>query len=1132
MTRLTRRDRVLIAICIAVAAACSAIIARYFHSAFPEASIDFKVDRNSSRPIAEKLLAAQHADVRDMKHAVRFDGDAQGRIFLERALGLDRAQRVLREDVRVWYWHHRWFKPLVEEELSVDVAPTGEIVGFTHKLPEDRAASGAVNPLAFLQSIGVRDRLTLVSTSERKLPRRIQRIYTFESERIRPAGAAYRHTVTADGDVITRYTQELKVPDAWVRSYSELRSKNAAAGSVDTILMFGLAIGGIVIFIVKLRRGDLSLRFLLAIGAATVVIVALVTLNSMPSQFAWYDTTESYGSFIGRLIFFNGILPCLGAAILLMVICGAGEVLYRERLPQHLAIPRLWTRKALASKRVFLSLILGYALVPLFIAYQVVFYLVAQRFGAWAPAEVPYDEMLNTVLPWAAVLFAGFFPALSEEFLSRAFSIPFLQRFVRSRWFAIILSGFIWGFGHSTYPNQPFWIRGVEVGIAGVVAGLLMERFGLLPLLIWHYTIDAVYTATLLFASGNTYYVVSAGVASLIFSIPLVASIVLYIRNKGFVDDDDLSNATMPVSPPPQKDEAAVVAAQFPEAMRLTTTRVYVCVALVIIAALAMYVRPSSPSDAIDYRITKEQAKTIATWHVQRPFARIIATPVEGFRSWNRDDPREDGGAPGPFDAIAATYLVHKGVPVSELTKIFTGKIEAGTWMVRFLTPLQKEEVFVEVDPRTSRVVGFHKYQDEDNPGPSLAQPVALALASRAFRTYGLDPQQFELKESLSYLQRHRVDWLFHFDERKPLGPGAYRRVTVRVAGADVTQFNKTIKVPESVYREATTTTLLNFTLYVLKIVGAIALLAIIIAGLVIASRKRGLPWRRALRWTLVLSIIPIAASAVQYESTLFGYSTSVAWETFRVSLVTKFIVDVGLQVGLIFLALAGLEAAVPYAFSVVTAAGRARFGKSAAIAALTAISAIVIAGAAARAVAHAMPWVGEVDVIAPDNVATWLPALTEGGAALTAAVVVAGAVALYSLTLKRWAAPITIVALFFVSLDPLVNARQTPVMLARALVVAVLAWVLARYVLGRNPLAWPLFVFVTLTLQSAAGLARNSRPDLLANALALVVFAGAAIVWMWRSNDRISRIASAPLEVQPLPGIPGERGESDVHLP
>ena len=142
------------------------------------------------------------------------------------------------------------------------------------------------------------------------------------------------------------------------------------------------------------------------------------------------------------------------------------------------------------------------------------------------------------------------------------------------------------------------------------------------------------------------------------------------------------------------------------------------------------------------------------------------------------------------------------------------------------------------------------------------------------------------------------------------------------------------------------------------------------------ASRNHGLPWRRALRWTLVLSIIPIAGIATRYESMLFGYATSVAWETFRVSLITQFLTTAGLQIGAIFLALAGLEAAVPYALSVVRSEGRERFGKSAVVAAVSAISILVLVDVAARFVAHAMPWVGEVGLSAPSEVATLLPGL------------------------------------------------------------------------------------------------------------------------------------------------------------
>jgi hypothetical protein len=433
--RLRDEDRLLIAICVAVVLASVAIVVRYFDSAFPQVALEFRFDRKSSRAIAEKVLAAQGLDTAGMKHAVQFDSDDTARIFLERSLGLAEANRVATEEIRIYTWHHRWFRPLVEEEFSVDVAPTGEIIGFAHRIPEDRAAPPPDSrpPAQFLSSIGVNVAdLNLVEQSERKLPHRTQRIYTWESSSIRPAGAQYRHTLTIDGNIVTSYAQHLRVPDAWERSYRELRSKNMAAGQVDLIFLVATMVAAVVVFIIRLRRGDLSLRFLLSIAVASIVLVGATALNSLPAQIAHYDTTTSYPAFLGQIVF-QTALSSVGTAMILIVICGAGEVLYRQRLPGQLAIPRLWTRRALASRRVFVGLVIGYTLVPLFIAYQVVFYLTAHRFGAWAPAEVPYDEMMNSAFPWVAVLFAGFFPAFSEEFLSRAFSIPLIQRLVRSR---------------------------------------------------------------------------------------------------------------------------------------------------------------------------------------------------------------------------------------------------------------------------------------------------------------------------------------------------------------------------------------------------------------------------------------------------------------------------------------------------------------------------------------------------------------------------------------------------------------------------------------------------------------------------------------------------------------------------
>jgi len=81
--------------------------------------------------------------------------------------------------------------------------------------------------------------------------------------------------------------------------------------------------------------------------------------------------------------------------------------------------------------------------------------------------------------------------ASAEEFWFRLFAIPLLGRFVRWRWLAIVIPAFVWGFLHATYPQQPGYIRGIEVGLIGVAAGFLMTRFGIVATLVWHYTVDA-----------------------------------------------------------------------------------------------------------------------------------------------------------------------------------------------------------------------------------------------------------------------------------------------------------------------------------------------------------------------------------------------------------------------------------------------------------------------------------------------------------------------------------------------------------------------------------------------------------------------------------------------------------------
>ena len=147
--RLTRRDWTFIAICLAVAVASLLVITRWFGVAFPEASIDFEYDRAESRTAGAALLRELGLDTGGMKHAVTFESDDLARIYLERTLGLERANRVMADEALVWYWRHRWFRPLQEEvadylDLLRRIVEQGQTAGVFRRTLHPQLVAKAV----------------------------------------------------------------------------------------------------------------------------------------------------------------------------------------------------------------------------------------------------------------------------------------------------------------------------------------------------------------------------------------------------------------------------------------------------------------------------------------------------------------------------------------------------------------------------------------------------------------------------------------------------------------------------------------------------------------------------------------------------------------------------------------------------------------------------------------------------------------------------------------------------------------------------------------------------------------------------------------------------------------------------
>ena len=730
----------------------------------------------------------------------------------------------------------------------------------------------------FLSTRVHRDLSTLdfVEDSAVTLKNRTDRTYTWKERSFNLADATIRIEVEIAGNEVTAYREYLKVPEQWTRDYRRLRSKNELAQQADTAAMGLLMAGVCVVLVLRARRYDIRWRRAAIVGLIGMLLSFCASLNQMPLAEFEYPTTDSYSSFLVRQLL-NALLGALAAGGFLFILAAAAEPLYREAYPGQVSLGNLFTFRGLRTKRFFLGAILGITLTAIFVAYQTGFYIAAYQYGAWSPADVPYNDLLNTRFPWAYVLFGGFFPAVFEEFLFRMAAIPLLRKVLKSGVAAVVLAAFIWGFGHSSYPQQPFYIRGVEVGIGGVALGLVMLRWGILPTLVWHYSVDAMYSAMLLLRSHSAYLRFSGAASAGVIVLPAALALVAYWRYGGFEPVTGLFNANETPPPPPVPEPAAVVPP--PAATRHPlSARVRVAAAAIFVAGLLLLRIPTpGVGDHPRYQLTTEQvlAASDASLRLRGIDPTAFQHVVYPNTHWDGDD------------SVAGKYLLERR-PVSDVARLFERYRPIQYWVTRYFKPLDAEQLLVAIHPETAKVLGYYHSLPEDRPGADIDEAGARAIASSFAAAMGTDTTGMELKEAKSEKKKARRD--YNFEWAAPPGDprnadDAVYRVEVEVDGDRPVMFRSHWKIPEEFERAREQSNFYSILATVLVMGIAAAGVVCCIFLVIIEVRAGHTPWRAIVISAVAGGIIGAVRAILSFNLSLKGYSTEMPFEIYRTSL-------------------------------------------------------------------------------------------------------------------------------------------------------------------------------------------------------------------------------------------------------
>ena len=903
---------------------------KFYFRAFPEASVNFKVSRAEALTRAKQFMAGMGEDPSRYESSIVFNVDDNGKTYLERETGLEQANRLMSSELNIWYWDVRFFRPQQEEEFRLRVSPAGEVVGFGHHIEEARAGANLNRAAAQLKAedfletkMNVRSGWDMLpeESNSTKRPNRTDWSFTWEKHGFRAKDAPYRLNVVVQGDKIGNSEEYLKVPEAWERSYKQLRSTNILYNQIAIIPYILLMASALWVGITLWRKGQADWMGAIKLGALVALLFFFMQMNQWQSTRAGYDTHESYSSFVTLQIALT-ILTAFGTGLTVTLVMPGAEPLYRGAEPDRLRLNKAFTARGLQSKEFFIAAVIGLSLAAAHIGFIVAFYMLGAKVGIWAPQDLNYSDAVNTSFPWIAGVAIGVLASSSEEFLFRLFAIPFFHRLTKSRVIAVVVPAFCWSFLHSAYPQEPGYTRGIEVGIIGIVAGIVMLRWGILATLIWHYTVDASLVGLLLVRSNNPYFKISGVIVGAAALAPLLFSGIAYLRRGKFADVDDLLNrAEQPATadlirePEPETVPATAVATeQYTPQTKIVLAALGVC--LVVGSLLAWRAKKPTVGDYLKLSVDSAQARTLAD---------------DMLRKRNVD--------PNSFhravvflnntDAVANEFLRER-VGIEKANEIYAGEVPGALWSIRYFKDSQPEEFRVVLKPDGS-LHSVHHVLAEEAPGASLDKEAAVARAQEYLRTQkNIDSAQWSLIEDKSDKKPHRVDHLLTWQKNQSVdGHGAvsgqaFARIELQVLGDEVSHYRTYVKIPEDWERQQEERSLPRVLIsYILPFLflGGLAITAVVIFLKNLKSPEaRSIPWRRIGVWGLwsLFGYTLVFAVGNRIATFMNAYQTAIPLKTMFATL------GIGVVLGAVFYVAANV-----FLFAVAWYFGRRAFGES-----------------------------------------------------------------------------------------------------------------------------------------------------------------------------------------------------------
>ena len=808
--RLDKKDIISLLIALLILISSYLFIQKYHKVAFPGQSINFQISKEDAFLKAQKFLNNQDVDINDFENSVgSFDYPQMTKIFIEKELGIEKSHKFFTKDFNIWQWSIRYFSPLKEDEIKLSFATTGELRIYNHIIPEEKA----INSVASEQAIAVAETFINENTdldlnqwelkekSSESKKARVDYSYTYRKKNVDINGAYFEVRIKVYGNRVGYFKEYMKLPEYWERDYKKLRSQNNTTNLISMVFLLLLGISSIVYFVYSAIRKTIKVKTGLIFGITAFVIYLISQLNTLPLHLFYFNTNQTISNFyidllIGAIL--GGLL--YGSAVFFLT--ASGEALYKDFLPKKNRLLCSFSPNGMKSKEFFSATIIGFVLAFLFISFQIIFYIIAENLGAWSPAEVSYSELLNTKFPWLFILFSGFIPAVSEEFCFRLYGIPIINKISKSKLFAVLITAVIWGFAHSNYANQPFWIRGLEVSLFGIAIGYIFIHFGIVATLVWHFTVDAFLTLIMFSKSGNLNILIPSYITACIALLLLAYNLFFYFRNKGFLVEDKMRNES---EIPEDKidnflETSEIITHKSVKRPNLSKRQIYIILTATILSLATFFLPIKKLGSYFKYNTPQQEIlKTAKSF--------LHDQGIDPDRFHNAVTITQD------CDNSCLKYFT-ENTTIDTANFIFANYLpNIVSYQIRFFNEQEKEEFLVYIHPMDNIVTAFEHKIEEDAISYDLSKELAQLKVQQFLVQQNIDIKDFNLIESFSEVKKNRTDHTFTYESFTDFPANindARLRISFVVKGDEIGYYKSWYKVPTAWTREQTKQTPLD----------------------------------------------------------------------------------------------------------------------------------------------------------------------------------------------------------------------------------------------------------------------------------------------------------------------------------